>query len=95
MAAATAQQLQTGHVGLNVSDLGRSKEFYEEVLGFQVMGESHFLGDGLKLILSVMWVRGIPNGYTLSKMQFPKRCRVVRCPNDVATRSQVDNEVRR
>ena len=47
------QTIQTGHVGLNVSDLEGSKRFYQEVLGFQVMGESQeegrrfaFLGDG-------------------------------------------------
>ncbi len=60
MATVSAQQLQTGHIGLNVSDLGRSKTFYEEVLGFQVMGESQqedrryvFLGDGQKLVLTL------------------------------------------
>ena len=36
-----APTLQTGHVGLSVSDLGRSKKFYQELFGFQVMGESH------------------------------------------------------
>ncbi|MGE5443096.1 MAG: VOC family protein [Ignavibacteriales bacterium] len=34
------QKAQTGHVGLNVSDLNRSKRFYQEVSGFQVIGES-------------------------------------------------------
>ncbi len=60
MATVSAQQLQTGHVGLNVSDLGRSKNFYQEVFGFALMGESQqedrlfaFLGDGQKLVLAL------------------------------------------
>ena len=60
MATMSAQQLQTGHVGLNVSDLGRSKNFYQEVFGFALMGESQqedrlfaFLGDGQKLVLTL------------------------------------------
>ena len=54
------QALQTGHVGLNVSDVNRSKRFYQEVFGFQIMGESHqegrrflFLGNGQKLVLTL------------------------------------------
>lgn len=31
--------LQTGHVALNVSDLDRSKAFYQQVLGLQVLSE--------------------------------------------------------
>ena len=31
---------ETGHVGLNVNDLERSKEFYRDVFGFEVRGES-------------------------------------------------------
>lgn len=31
---------ETGHIGLNVNDLGRSKEFYTEVFGFELKGES-------------------------------------------------------
>ncbi|HEY0457948.1 MAG TPA: VOC family protein [Pyrinomonadaceae bacterium] len=31
---------ETGHVGLNVKDLERSKEFYADVFGFEVSGES-------------------------------------------------------
>ncbi|MBE1586195.1 VOC family protein [Nonomuraea angiospora] len=32
---------QTGHVGLNVTDLDKSKEFYTRVFGFTLAGESH------------------------------------------------------
>jgi len=31
---------ETGHIGLNVNDLARSKEFYREVFGFELKGES-------------------------------------------------------
>lgn len=51
---------QTGHIGLNVSDLERSKQFYREVFGFEVMGESQqdgrrflFLGKGRNLVLTL------------------------------------------
>ena len=54
----------TGHVGLNVSDLDRSKQFYREVFGFQVAGESQdphrrfvFLSDGSTLVLT-LWQQG-------------------------------------
>ncbi|MGQ0811426.1 MAG: VOC family protein [Nitrospiraceae bacterium] len=52
--------LQTGHIGLNVSDLSRSKKFYQEVFGLEVMGESQeagrrfvFLSQGQKLMLTL------------------------------------------
>ncbi len=54
------QIIETGHVGLNVSDLNRSKKFYQEVFGFQIMGESQqengrflFLGNGQRLVLTL------------------------------------------
>ncbi|HVE56977.1 MAG TPA: VOC family protein [Pyrinomonadaceae bacterium] len=31
---------ETGHIGLNVNDLERSKAFYQEVFGFELRGES-------------------------------------------------------
>ena len=36
----TAGSFETGHIGLNVNDLARSKEFYREVFGFELRGES-------------------------------------------------------
>lgn len=57
---ARSQKFRTGHVGLNVSDLERSKRFYREVFGFEVIGESQqdgrrfvFLGDGNNLVLTL------------------------------------------
>ena len=51
---------QTGHIGLNVSDLDRSKNFYQEVFGFTAVGESQeagrrfaFLGQEDKLVLTL------------------------------------------
>jgi len=40
MATTASGTLATGHVGLNVSDLGRSERFYREAFGFEVMAES-------------------------------------------------------
>lgn len=53
-------KLQTGHVGLNVTDLTRSVDFYTRVFGFQNQGEGKeegrrfaLLGDGEKLVLTL------------------------------------------
>lgn len=40
MATATTGRLDTGHVGLNVTDLSRSTRFYREALDLEVAGES-------------------------------------------------------
>jgi lactoylglutathione lyase len=56
--ALTPAALKTGHVGLNVTDIARSKEFYQRVLGLELMVDGHdrdrewaFLGrDGTLLI---------------------------------------------
>lgn len=57
---ATATAFKTGHVGLNVSDLGRAKQFYQDVFGFEVLGESTqpdksfaFLGTGSSIVLTL------------------------------------------
>ena len=53
-------RVTTGHAGLNVTDLARSKDFYVNVLGLEVMSESDaqgrrfaFFTDGQRLVLSV------------------------------------------
>ena len=55
-----AVSFQTGHIGLNVSNLDRSKKFYQEVFGFTAVGESReegrrfvFLGQEDKLVLTL------------------------------------------
>ena len=32
--------LRTGHVGLNITDLERSRTFYQEVFGLELLGQS-------------------------------------------------------
>lgn len=60
MANTDLGDFQTGHVGLNVSDIERSKSFYQEVFGFDVLGESNeaekrfaFLSKNQKLVLTL------------------------------------------
>ena len=62
MAASTGPRrtFHTGHVGLNVTDLERSKRFYQNVFGFEVMLESNkesqkyvFLGDGTNILVTL------------------------------------------
>ncbi|MCA9942764.1 MAG: VOC family protein [Ardenticatenaceae bacterium] len=50
----------TGHIGLNVTDLQRSKQFYQELFGFDLAGESTeanrafaFLADEGKPVLTL------------------------------------------
>jgi lactoylglutathione lyase len=62
MAAETNEKgkLQTGHIGLNVTSLERSKKFYQDVFGFSVVAESNaegkkfvFLGLDGNLVLTL------------------------------------------
>ncbi len=48
-------QLQTGHIGLNVTDLDRSVEFYRRALGFDEIGR----GDGERRF-AFLGVDGVP-----------------------------------
>ena len=57
---ATETAFKTGHVGLNVSDLNRAKDFYQQVFGFELLGESAqgdkafaFLGSGGNIVLTL------------------------------------------
>lgn len=52
--------VQTGHIGLNVSNVERSTQFYRSVFGFSVVRESYeqgrryvHLGDGQRLVLTL------------------------------------------
>lgn len=60
MTQAAAIPFATGHVGLNVADLGRSIAFYQQVFGFELKGRSDqagqayaFLGSGESLVLTL------------------------------------------
>ncbi|WP_040780441.1 VOC family protein [Nocardia pneumoniae] len=60
MTAVAAPQLATGHIGLNVSDLDRSVDFYRRALGFEQLAASSdaerrwaFLGAGGKLVVTL------------------------------------------
>src|SRR3954469_25813766 len=51
---------QMGHAGLNISDLARSKRFYQDLLGFELKGESEehgrrfvLLGRGPRILLTL------------------------------------------
>jgi lactoylglutathione lyase len=55
-----ATTVQMGHVGLNVSDLERSKRFYQDLLGFELKRESQeqgrkfaLLGRGPQILLTL------------------------------------------
>ncbi|GHC87601.1 hypothetical protein GCM10007079_31890 [Nocardiopsis terrae] len=61
----TPSRLTTGHIGLNVTDLERSLDFYSRVLGFEVMGQSReqgreyaFLGRDGTLLLT-LWQQSV------------------------------------
>lgn len=58
MSAAAA--FQTGHIGLNVTDVQRSKGFYQQVFGFEIFSESEqggreyaMLGADGKIVLTL------------------------------------------
>ncbi|MCI0578234.1 MAG: VOC family protein [Chloroflexi bacterium] len=60
MTTLSVSHLQTGHVGLNVTNLHRSQQFYHDVFGFETFQESAdadrryaFLGQGSRLVLTL------------------------------------------
>ncbi len=71
--------LQTGHVGLNVTDIDRSRDFYREVFGFEVQTEGRdgdrrwaFLGREDRLLVTLWqqsegtFATGLPGLHHLS-----------------------------
>jgi lactoylglutathione lyase len=44
MTAAHQHRVQTGHIGLSVSDLARSLQFYQAVFGWDILGQSQAAG---------------------------------------------------
>ncbi|WP_433733326.1 VOC family protein [Nocardia sp. CA-129566] len=79
MTTAIAPQLVTGHIGLNVSDLDRSVDFYRRALGFEQLAASTddgkrwaFLGVNGKLMVTLwqqsdgMFSTGTPGLHHLS-----------------------------
>jgi catechol 2,3-dioxygenase-like lactoylglutathione lyase family enzyme len=60
MSESPLKSLQTGHIGLNVTDLDRSVAFYQAVFGFDVMAEGRendrhfaFLGRDGRLLVTL------------------------------------------
>jgi lactoylglutathione lyase len=60
VAAVAPKITQSGHIGLNVSDLDRAKDFYLKVFGLQILHEHDdrdrrfaFLGEGERLVLTL------------------------------------------
>lgn len=60
MASQMNNPVETGHIGLSVTNLGRSVEFYQQIFGFQVLQQSAdggrpfaFLGNGKTLVLTL------------------------------------------
>ncbi|MCI0709702.1 MAG: VOC family protein [Chloroflexi bacterium] len=60
MSTPAVSTFKTGHIGLNVSDLDRSKQFYQQVFGFDVVMESEeperqfaFLGHDSNIVLTL------------------------------------------
>jgi lactoylglutathione lyase len=59
-ASSASLPFQTGHVGLNITDLNRSKNFYQQVFGFDVLMESQepgrqfaFMGHDSHVVLTL------------------------------------------
>lgn len=49
-AAAYQHAVRTGHIGLNVTNLARSKRFYQEAFGFEVVAEDDVQGSPFALL---------------------------------------------